>query len=178
MKIVPPGENLDATFGRASPGHESDGDGIVFVGDGPHDHHWVTDRIAVGGGVWTREHVLGLRDEGVTNVIDCRSEFDAETIYRDTGVELFRCRTDDDGRPKDSAWFARGVTYAQSVLQNPASKLLVHCSHGIQRGPSMAYAILRALGWTRAGAESEIRIARPIARIRYAKDAERFIEGR
>lgn len=143
-----------------------------------HDHQWVTDRIAVGGGVWLAEQVVGLQREGITHVIDCRSEATAEMLYRDTGVELFCCRTDDDGKPKPDAWFERGTSYAIDVLCRPDTKLLCHCAGGLNRGPSMAYAILRVLEWTPGEAWRAIKFVRPAATIRYANDADKWFESR
>ncbi len=42
---------------------------------------------------------------------------------------------------------------------------------GINRGPSMAYAVLLTLGWEHLAALDAIRAARPIAALIYAEDA-------
>jgi len=49
--------------------------------------------------------------------------------------------------------------------------VLVHCHMGVNRGPSMAFAILLGLGHDPVEALRAIRSARPIAAILYAEDA-------
>jgi hypothetical protein len=171
MNRMPP-EDLDETFGDATPKHEND---FGIVDGRAHDHDWIDGRIAVGGGVWRDSHVAHLRSEGITHVIDCRSEASAEMLYRDSGIELFCCRTDDDGAKKGERWFGRGVPYALGILARPGTKLLVHCAAGVNRGPSMAYAILRAMGIETASAEAMIRMARPCVALLYRDDAERWL---
>ena len=41
------------------------------------DMTWVTDRIAVGGGIWTRDKMAQVAGAGITNIIDMQIEFDA-----------------------------------------------------------------------------------------------------
>jgi dual specificity phosphatase 3 len=69
------------------------------------------------------------------------------------------------------SWFDRGVAFALDALQRPDTTVLAHCHMGINRGPSMAYAILLAGGWDAVAALAAIRGARPIAAIAYAGDA-------
>ena len=40
------------------------------------DMTWVTDRIAVGGGIWVEERMAEVAQAGVTHVIDMQIEFD------------------------------------------------------------------------------------------------------
>jgi dual specificity phosphatase 3 len=145
-----------------------------------HDHQWVTPRIAVGGGVWSSDHVDSLLSEGITHVIDCRSDNQATlALYAGKPITCIHCPTDDNGKPKHWTWFAQGVFPAiAALLDNDTNKLLVHCAGGVNRGPSMAYAILRALGLTPRDSWQMITEVRPIAKICYAPDADRFIEGR
>lgn len=171
----PPAENLDETFGDIAPAHEGDADVIVECG---HEHSWVSDRIAVGSGVWKREEVLAIKREGITHVIDCRREASAEYLYRGTGIEFFHCGTLDDGERKGDAWFGRGAPYGASVLARPGTKLLVGCAAGINRGPSMLYAIMRLSGFDAVAAAAVIKMARPIALIAYQSDAERWLASR
>ena len=55
--------------------------------------------------------------------------------------------------------------------------MLAHCHMGINRGPSMGFAILLALGWDAEEALDAIHAARPIAFIAYAEDALRWHHG-
>jgi phosphoribosylformimino-5-aminoimidazole carboxamide ribonucleotide (ProFAR) isomerase len=40
------------------------------------DMTWVTDRIAVGGGIWRAENMSEVARMGVTHIIDMQIEFD------------------------------------------------------------------------------------------------------
>ena len=57
------------------------------------------------------------------------------------------------------------------ALEDPDAQVLAHCHMGINRGPSMAYAILLATGMEPVAALTAIREARPIAAIAYDGDA-------
>ena len=76
----------------------------------------------------------------------------------------------DDTRPKPGSWFADGITFARAVLADPAARLLVACVAGVNRGPSMAYAILRDQGHSGAEAVALLRRARPAVNLSYAAD--------
>ena len=41
------------------------------------DITWVTDRIAVGGGIWTGDKMAQVAGAGITHIIDMQIEFDA-----------------------------------------------------------------------------------------------------
>jgi dual specificity phosphatase 3 len=57
------------------------------------------------------------------------------------------------------------------ALLDPNAQVLTHCHMGINRGPSMAFAILLATGMEPVEALDAIHSARPIAAISYAHDA-------
>ena len=59
------------------------------------------------------------------------------------------------------AWFDRGVAFALDALARPGTKVLSHCHMGINRGPSLAYAVLLALGTDPVEALDALRRARP-----------------
>jgi protein-tyrosine phosphatase len=50
--------------------------------------------------------------------------------------------------------------------------VLTHCAHGVNRGPSLAYAILRAQGWPRHDAYALLKERRPQVRVGYRDDAD------
>lgn len=144
-----------------------------------HDHQWPHPRLAVGSGVWTREQVLGLKAEGVTHVLDCRKPAPLQEWYAGTGVQVFHCATEDDGERKGAEWFEWGVQAACSILGRPDTRLLVHCAGGVNRGPSMAYAVLRVcFGMEPGEAWRAIKAVRPFALMSYAGDADRWITDR
>lgn len=143
----------------------------------------ITERLYCGGDDYlydAREHsaLLGL---GITHVLDCRSEHrnDAfhgvsrKTIERRKSAFIYRANgCQDDYQPKSVAYFKRSLNFALRALSNPKAKLYVHCAAGINRGPSNAYAILRALGFDELESEGLLRVNRPGVNIAYLKDAE------
>lgn len=137
------------------------------------DYNFVTTRLATGAAISTAEDVTGLVAAGVTHIIDCRGEFDdAGLLSADPAITYLWNGTDDDGQPKLPDWFARSLTFALPALSVPHTKVYAHCAAGVNRGPSTAYAILRALGFTPANAEQAIRTARPQVGIAYKNDAD------
>ena len=80
--------------------------------------------------------------------------------------------THDNGSKQPWGWFDSGVKVSEEILSrhdNP--KILVHCHMGINRAPSMMYAILLSQHIDCVAALGMIRGKRPIARILYASDA-------
>ena len=55
--------------------------------------------------------------------------------------------------------------------QDPDAVVLTHCHMGINRGPSLGFAVLLAQGWDPVDAIAAIRAARPQANVWYAADA-------
>ncbi len=111
------------------------------------DMSWVTDRIAVGGGIWNAVRMAEVAGAGVTHVIDMQIEFDDTPLAGPHGIEVLWNPVDDDFQPKPPEIFQRGVDFALAALEQDDSKLLIHCAAGVHRAPMMALAVLRALGW-------------------------------
>jgi len=155
-----------------------------------HEHDWVTRRIAVGSGVCNVEDVAALIREGITHVVDCRMFASIDDglyqnpskLYIGTPIQWVHCPTNDPGvRPKPFMWFQRGVQFALEALIDPKARVLIHCDHGINRGPSMVYALLRVSGLAGADAERAIRRARdrikdPAYGLSFMPDAEASLE--
>jgi protein-tyrosine phosphatase len=57
------------------------------------------------------------------------------------------------------------------MRDNPDAVVLAHCHMGINRGPSLGFAILLAQGWDPVEAIAAVRAARPVANVWYAADA-------
>ncbi len=112
------------------------------------DMTWVTDRIAVGGGIWTDDQMDELVRQGVTHIIDMQIEFDDTELARPYGVKVLWNPVDDDFQPKPPNVFQKGVEFATAALDEPGTKLYVHCAAGVHRAPMMALAVLRSLGYT------------------------------
>ena len=111
------------------------------------DMTWVTDRIAVGGGIWNDDKMIEVVRAGVTHIIDMQIEFDDTRLAEPYGVQVLWNPTDDDFRPKPPALFQRGVDFALAALDDAESRVFIHCAAGVHRAPMMALAVLRALGF-------------------------------
>ena len=111
------------------------------------DMTWVTDRIAVGGGIWNDENMAELVKRGVTHIIDMQIEFDDRPLAEPYPVKVLFNPTDDDFMAKPPQLFQAGVDFALEALAAPNNKLYIHCAAGVHRAPTMTLAILRVLGW-------------------------------
>lgn len=129
------------------------------------DFDFLLPRLAVGGGIWTRENLDQLQRAGFTHILNVQSEFDDRALGTDGDHHplILHLGTDDDLQPKPAELFFRGVRFALAALSEPQAKVLVHCASGIHRGPMMALAILRALGYARADALRLVQARRPQA---------------
>ncbi|WP_175499586.1 dual specificity protein phosphatase family protein [Cellulomonas marina] len=114
------------------------------------------------------------RGEGITHVVDNRMECSDEGFFAKHAPDLVYVHNgqDDRGQRMPDAWFDRGVGAAMEALaRSTEAVVLVHCHMGVDRGPSLAYAILLALGWDTLDAMRALRAARPIAAAHYSADA-------
>jgi len=111
------------------------------------DMTWVTDRIAVGGGIWTDEKMMEVARAGITHIIDMQIEWDDTQLARPHGIRVLWNPTDDDFQPKPPELFQRGVEFALHALDDAESRVFIHCAAGVHRAPMMALAVLRALGF-------------------------------
>jgi atypical dual specificity phosphatase len=126
------------------------------------DLTWITDRIAVGGGIWNDPGMERVARTGITHVIDMQIEFDDRPLGAPYGVEVLWNPVDDDFLPKPPEMFERGVKFALGALDEPRAKMLIHCAAGVHRAPMMAAAILAALGWKLEDAVAMIEARRPV----------------
>ena len=120
------------------------------------------------------EHLRDIEDAGITHIIDNRIEWSDEAFVLENSPKISYLHNpqDDAGQRMPDSWFDRGVGFAQQALEdNPEARVLAHCHMGINRGPSMAFAILLAQGHDPVEALGAIRDARDIAAIAYAEDA-------
>lgn len=107
----------------------------------------MTDRIALGGGIWNMDNMLQLVDSGVTHVIDMQIEFDDTPLGNEAGIKVLWNPADDDFLPKPPALLERGVEFGLAALEDPEAKLYIHCAAGVHRAPMMTLALLCAMGW-------------------------------
>jgi hypothetical protein len=144
------------------------------------DITWVTDRIAVGGGIWSAENMAVVADEGITHIIDMQIEFDDTALGREQGIEVLWNPTDDDFEPKPAALFQRGVEFAKAALDSGDAKIFIHCAAGVHRAPMMTLALMGSMGWDVDEAMDLIQARRPVADFAdvYVESVERFLDGR
>ena len=111
------------------------------------DMTWVTDRLAVGGGIWNDENMAELVRIGVTHIINMQIEFDDRPLAGNHPVTIFHNPTDDDFQLKPPQLFQGAVEFALEALDEPEGKVYIHCAAGVHRAPMMTLALLRVLGW-------------------------------
>lgn len=139
------------------------------------DMSWITDRIAVGGGIWNDAKMMDVVRAGVTHIIDMQIEFDDTPLAEPYGVRVLWNPVDDDFQPKPPEVFQRGVEFASEALDDPDSRVFIHCAAGVHRAPMMALALLRAMGWTLEEAMATIQGRRPV--VDFAQVYVRSVEG-
>lgn len=143
------------------------------------DITWLTDRIAVGGGIWTADNMAKVAREGITHVIDMQLEFDDTPLAEGLGVEVLWNPTDDDFELKPPELFRKGVRFAEAALAEPETRVFIHCAAGVHRAPMMALALLSTMGWTLEDAMDLIERRRPVADFAdvYVRSVEEFVNG-
>lgn len=146
--------------------------------------HFVTPTLAVGGDISTLDRELSARqveelaELGITHVIDCRQEWDDAALFADALPHLAYLHhgMDDAGQKVPAAWFEAAARWVAAA--GPDAVVLTHCHMGINRGPSLGFALLLSQGWDAVDAIAAIREARPIANVWYAEDALVWHHGR
>jgi protein-tyrosine phosphatase len=141
------------------------------------DITWLTDRIAVGGGIWNADNMAKVARAGVTHIIDMQVEFDDTPLGLAQGIEVLWNPTDDDFEPKPAALFRRGVAFAQAAFEGAEAKLFIHCAAGVHRAPMMALAVLGSMGWGLEDARQLIVGRRPVVDFAevYMQSVEEFL---
>jgi predicted protein tyrosine phosphatase len=143
------------------------------------DITWLTDRIAVGGGIWTSENMAAVKRAGLTHIIDMQIEFDDTALGTEHGIEVLWNPTDDDFTLKPPELFQRGVEFAEKALDEAETKLYIHCAAGVHRAPMMALALLGSMGWKLGEAMELIQARRPVADFAdvYVRSVEGFLKS-
>jgi protein-tyrosine phosphatase len=142
------------------------------------DITWITDRVALGGGIWNDAKMIELVRQGVTHIINMQIEFDDRPLAEPYGVQVLWNAVDDDFAPKPPAIFERGVDFALAALDETESKIFIHCAAGIHRAPMMTLAVLGALGWELDEAKQMIQSRRPVVDWAdvYVRSVEAFLK--
>ena len=144
------------------------------------DMTWVTDRIAVGGGIWTDDKMIEVVGAGVTHIVDMQIEWDDTALAKPYGVKVLWNPTNDDFQLKPPELFRRGVDFALEALDDGAdNKVFIHCAAGVHRAPMMALALLRALGFGLNHAMDMIQARRHVVDFAdiYLRSVEQFIRS-
>ena len=143
------------------------------------DMTWITDRMAVGGGIWTDEHMQEVVRAGITHIIDMQVEFDDTGLAEPYGVEVLWVPVDDDFKPKPPQIFQRASEFGLHALGQDGTKLYVHCAAGVHRGPMVALSLLRVMGWSLEDAVAVIEQRRPVVDFAevYVHSVENFIRA-
>lgn len=143
------------------------------------DMTWITDRIALGGGIWNEEKMSAVARAGVTHIIDMQIEFDDTPLAGPYGIRVLWNPVDDDFQPKPPEVFQRGVDFALEALEQEDARLFIHCAAGVHRAPMMALAVLRALGWSLNDAKKAMQSRRPVVDFAdvYVRSVEDFMRS-
>ncbi|HKM85264.1 MAG TPA: dual specificity protein phosphatase [Terriglobales bacterium] len=141
---------------------------------------WITERVALGGGIWNARNMEELAQAGVTHVVNMQIEFDDRPLAEPYGVRVLWNPTDDDFLPKAPELLKRGVDFALEALDEPTARLYVHCAAGVHRAPMMTLAVLCAMEWEMEAAMRLIETRRPVVDFAdvYVESVRRFLESR
>jgi len=144
------------------------------------DMTWVTDRIAVGGGIWTENNMREVAQAGVTHIIDMQQEFDDTQLGEEERIAVLWNPVDDDFQPKPAEVFDRGVRFALEAFVEPDTRVYVHCAAGVHRAPMMTLALLCAMGQPLGTAMEMIQSKRPVVDFAdvYVQSVENFLQRR
>ncbi len=144
------------------------------------DITWITDQIALGGGIWDEERMDKLARLGVTHIIDMQIEFDDTPLAEPYGITVLWNAVDDDFQPKPPGIFQRGVEFALKALNSDGTgRLFIHCAAGVHRAPMMTLALLRVLGYSLDDAMMLIEDRRPVVDFAdvYVRSVEDFVRS-
>src|SRR5580692_6594141 len=126
------------------------------------DMTWVTDRIALGSGIWNARNMAEVVQAGVTHVVNMQIEFDDRPLAEPYGIRVLWNPTDDDFLLKPPELLKRGVDFALAAMDDPEARVYVHCAAGVHRAPMMTLAILAAMEWELDAAMVLIETRRPV----------------
>jgi len=139
--------------------------------------HFVTPTLAVGGDISADDDDLAvmqfaeISSLGITHIVDVRLEWSDLDAFAESAPHIgyLHHGMDDAGQAVPYDWFEHAVGWVEAA--GPEAVVLAHCHMGINRGPSLGFAVLLAQGWDPVEAIAAIRAARPCANVWYAADA-------
>ncbi len=149
----------------------------------------VTDWLTVGGDLDLARDMTGLDHDvtieslvqrGVTHVLDLRSEWEDERIWKILAPDVAYCHapiTDSHSHYVAESWYAKVEDYVEQFWldSHDGDRLYVHCHMGINRAPSAAMLALLTVDpeLDPYAAFLQIREARPSAGLIYAEQVGR-----
>lgn len=141
------------------------------------DISWITERIALGGGIWNARNMGEIAEAGVTHVINMQLEFDDRPLAEAHGIEVLWNPIEDDFLPKSPEMLQCGVEFALQALEDSNARLYVHCAAGVHRAPMMTLAILCSLDFEIEAAMALVGTKRPVVDFAnvYVESVRRFI---
>ena len=142
------------------------------------DMTWVTDRIAVGGGIWNADNMADVAHAGITHIVDMQAEFDDTSLAEPLGVKVLWNPVDDDFQPKPPEIFQRELSLSQGSVRSRTEQGFHSLCGGVHRAPMMTLAVLCSLGWKLNAAIQMIETRRPVADFAevYVVSVERFLD--
>lgn len=143
------------------------------------DITWVTDQIAVGGGIWNYQNMEEIVRLGVTHIINMQIEFDDRPLAESYPVTVFHNPTDDDFQPKPAQVFRGAVEFALKAINHESeNRVFIHCAAGVHRAPMMTLALLRVMGWDLEEAKDLIQKKRYVVDLAdvYVASVEAFVK--
>src|SRR6266536_2380321 len=164
---------LATNLGRSVKFADDAGDGSSRM-----DLTWITGRLALGGGIWTAEHMSEIARAGITHIIDMQIEFDDTPLAEPLGIDVLWNPTDDDFQPKEPELFQRGVEFALQALEREDAKVFLHPAAGVHRAAMMTLALLCSQGWELEDAMQTISSRRPVVDFAevYVNSVEKFLQ--
>lgn len=117
----------------------------------------LTDQLWIGGDLATSDTgevtalALAQLDEieavGITDILDLRLEWNDEKWVeaRKPHLRYHWLGVDDAGQRMPDEWFAAGTKLVLDRI-TAGARVLIHCHQGVNRGPSMAFAVLLCQG--------------------------------
>lgn len=135
------------------------------------DFNFITERLACGAQLQGPDDVKQVIAAGITHIIDAQQERNDGVLIPANCIYLWDPTADDGVHPKPVEWFGYAITFALNAFLTPRAKCLTHCAAGVNRGPSLAYAIMRAQGWADDEAMAQLKAKRPQVGVAYHDDA-------
>ena len=143
-----------------------------------YDYSKITERLFIGAQINSRDDIQELVTSGVTHIVDAQAERDdTSLVHLNSGMTVCWDPTQDDGQhPKPVEWTKVAVEFGIAALSQKGTIVLTHCAAGVNRGPSLGYAILRAQGWSALDVVGIIKNKRPQVGMAYRQDCESALQ--